>query len=235
MKIKDFLIAETKGFNKFEKIFFPLILLLTIAISILINDNKIALYSAIAGISYTILAGKGKISCYFIGITGTFCYCYIAFNNGFYGNFLLYSLYFFPMQIIGIFKWAKHLKKDTKEIIKTRLSNKQRIIYFLILCTITIALGFILSLLGGKSPYIDSTATIFSIFGQYLTVKRCIEQWYMWFIVNILTLTIWIIAYLNGSNCFATIIMWATYTFLAIYFLQKWKKEIQATSNLENI
>ena len=80
MKIKEFLIREFSGFNLFEKIFFPLELVLIFVISFIINDSKIALVSALAGISYTILAGKGKILCYFIGICGTFCYCYISYN-----------------------------------------------------------------------------------------------------------------------------------------------------------
>ncbi len=226
MKIKDFLIKETKGFNLFEKIFFPLEILLIVIISIILNDSKVALISAIAGISYTILAGKGKISCYFIGLIGTFCYCYISFKNGFYGNLALYGLYFFPMQIIGIIKWAKHLKKDTGEIYKTCLSKKEKLLYSILLFTSTIMLWLILSLIGGKNPFVDSLTTVFSIFGQILTVKRCVEQWYIWLIVNIFTLFMWIIAYINGSNCLATIIMWATYVFLALYFLNKWKKEI---------
>ena len=36
---------------------------------------------------------------------------------------LLYGLYFFPMQVIGIFKWKKHLKKNSYEIIKTKLPS----------------------------------------------------------------------------------------------------------------
>lgn len=231
MKIKNFLLREIKGFNLFEKIFFPLEIILIIAISFILNDSKIALISAICGISYTILAGKGKISCYFIGITGTFCYCYIAYKNGFWGNLALYGLYFFPMQIIGIFKWIKKLKKDTGEIIKTKLSKKERLLYLIFMSLTSILFGYFLSINGGKSPYIDSITTIFSIAAQILTVKRCIEQWYLWFIVNLLTLLMWIIAYTNGSNCLATIIMWATYLFLSIYFLECWKKEINANKD----
>ena len=37
----------------------------------------------------------------------------------------------------------------------------------------------------------------------------------------------WVEAYLNGSNCFATILMWATYVVLAVYFLFTWKKDLQ--------
>ena len=130
------------------------------------------------------------------------------------------------MQLIGIYKWAKHLKKETGEIIKTCLSKKERVVYFLSLSFLSIIFGYILKITGGKTPFIDSITTVFSIFGQILTVKRCVEQWYIWLIVNILTLSMWIIAYFNGSNCFATILMWLTYVFLAIYFLYKWKKEV---------
>ncbi len=233
MKLKNFLAQETKGFNLFEKIFFPLEIILIVVISTILNDNKIALISAIAGISYTILAGKGKISCYIIGLCGTFCYCYIAFKNGFYGNLVLYGLYFFPMQVIGLIKWKKHIKKETGSIKKTCLNIKEKIFYLSAALILSIILSYILFLTNDKNPIIDSIVTILSIVAQILTVKRCIEQWYLWLVVNILTFVMWIIAYVNGSNCFATIIMWGTYIFLAIYFLRSWKKEL--TSNEENI
>ena len=85
----------------------------------------------------------------------------------------------------------------------------------------------ILELSGDKTPYIDGITTIFSVIGLLLTVKRCIEQWYIWIVVNGLSMIMWIEAYKNGSNCFATILMWATYLVLAFYFLHTWKKEIE--------
>ena len=226
MKIKNVLKLEFEGFSLFEKIFFPLILLSTIIISILINDNKIALISALAGLSYTFLAGKGRVSCYFIGLIGTFCYCYISFKNGFYGNLALYGLYYLPMNVVGMIQWSKNFKKQTREIIKTKLKREELLLYLCLMIISTFILYFILLSNNDKNPIIDSITTIFSIFGQILTVKRCIEQWYIWIIVDILSLIMWIGAYLNNSNCFATIIMWLIYSFLGFYFLYKWKKEI---------
>ncbi len=227
MNLLELIKSEFKNWGKYEKIIFPLILILTIIVSVFIGDNKIALVSAICGMSYTILAGKGKISCYFIGMIGTFCYSYISFKNGFYGNLALYMLYYLPMEIIGILKWRKHLKKEVREIIKTRLHNKERVIYMSIAIVSSIALSFVLKIFGGSTPFLDGTITVLSVIGQLLTVKRCIEQWHIWFIVNLLSLAMWIFAYMNGSNCFATIIMWAVYLVLSVYFLRVWKKEIQ--------
>ena len=227
MNIMEFTKKELSGWGKIERIIFPLEILLIILISIYMKDNKVALVSAVCGISYTILAGKGKISCYLFGLAGTFCYSFISFKNALYGNLALYALYYFPMQVAGIFNWKKHLKADTQEIEKTKLSQKERIIYSLIAVLGSVILSFVLWKLNDQNPIIDAITSVFSIIGLILTVKRCIEQWYIWFVVNGLSMVMWIQAYLNGSNCFATILMWATYFVLSIYFLHAWNKEMR--------
>ena len=227
MNLKEFIQSELKGWGKAERIIFPLEIALIIILSFLINDSKIALVSAICGISYTIFAGKGKISCYAFGLCGTLCYSYLSFVNNLFGNLALYMLYYLPMQIVGIFRWKKHLKKDSGEIIKTKLSVKERLIYLILTIIISLAVSFILKYTGDASPFIDGTTTVFSILGMLLTVKRCIEQWYVWILVNGLSALMWIEAYIQDSNCLATVIMWLTYFILAFYFLAGWRKEIK--------
>lgn len=227
MNLKEFIQSELKGWGKAERIVFPLEILLIIVLSFLINDSKIALVSAICGILYTIFAGKGKISCYAFGLCGTLCYSYLSFVNNLFGNLALYMLYYLPMQIVGIFRWKKHLKKDSGEIIKTKLSVKERLIYLILTIIISLAVSFILKYTGDASPFIDGTTTVFSILGMLLTVKRCIEQWYVWILVNGLSALMWIEAYIQDSNCLATVIMWLTYFILAFYFLAGWRKEIK--------
>lgn len=229
MDIVEFVKGELSGWGKYERVLFPLEILLIILISFLIGDSKVALVSAVCGISYTILAGKGKISCYIFGLTGTMCYAYLAFQNALYGNLILYMFYYFPMQILGIFKWKKHLKRDTQEIVKTKLKPYERIIYTILAILFSIILSFVLKKTGDATPFIDAVTTVFSVLGLILTVKRCIEQWYVWFVVNVLSVFMWIEAYMNGSNCFATILMWATYVVLSVYFLFTWKKDLQSS------
>ena len=93
----------------------------------------------------------------------------------------------------------------------------------------SIILSFVLKKTGDATPFIDAVTTVFSVLGLILTVKRCIEQWYVWFVVNVLSVFMWIEAYMNGSNCFATILMWATYVVLSVYFLFTWKKDLQSS------
>ncbi len=212
--------------KKFENIFFVFLIVFIAVLSFYTNDNKFALAAAVCGISYSILAGKGKVLCYYLGVTGSACYSYLSYKNGFLGNLALYALYLIPMQILGIFKWSKHLKEGKAEIIKTSLSKKEFLLFLLSAPFLILITGAALSYFGGNNPFMDSILVICTIFGQILTLKRCIEQWYFWFAADLSGVIMWIIAYIKGSNCLATIIMWAVYVFLAIYFLEDWKKEL---------
>lgn len=227
MNVVDFIRKEFCGWGKYERIIFLAEIIIIILLSLYMKDSKIALVSAICGISYTILAGKGKISCYLFGLCGTLCYAFLSYKNNLFGNLGLYLLYYFPMQIFGIFKWKQHLKKDCQEIVKTKLSPKERAIYYSVSFILSIILYLILKYFHDQSPMIDAVTSVFSVVGLLLTVKRCIEQWHVWFVVNGLSTIMWINAYLHGSNCFATVIMWATYFVLSIYFLHSWRKEIK--------
>lgn len=227
MNVVEFIRKEFCGWGKYERIIFPAEIIVIILLSLYMKDSKIALISAICGISYTILAGKGKISCYLFGLCGTLCYAYLSYKNNLFGNLCLYLLYYFPMQMFGIFKWKQHLKKDCQEIVKTKLSTKERFVYYSLSLILSVVLYFILKYFHDQSPMIDAVTSVFSIVGLLLTVKRCIEQWHVWFVVNGLSTIMWINAYLHGSNCFATVIMWATYFVLSIYFLHCWRKEIK--------
>ena len=220
MSVLKFIRRELKGWGKVERVVFPLGILAIIILSFIMNDSKVALISAVCGVSYSIFAGKGKISCYFFGLCGTLCYSYISLKNHLFGNLCLYMLFYLPMQVTGIFKWKQHLKKDSQEIEKTELSKRDGVVYLVL----SVLLTFVAYLILYKIH--DSITTVFSVIGMILTVKRCIEQWYVWFVVNGLSVVMWIKAYALGSNCFATILMWAIYFVLSIYFLYTWKKEL---------
>lgn len=226
MNIKKFIKAELTGWKK-QEILALLIVFSTIIINaIIFKDSIVAIISAFCGILYSTIAGKGKISCYFFGLMGTGCYSYLAFDNALYGNLLLYMGYYFPMQILGIFSWKKNLKKKTLEIKKTNLRKKEAIVLYtitILLCVIAIIL---LMKFNDSNPIIDGITTILSIAGMYLTVKRCIEQWIIWMIVNALSSIMWLNLILNGTKAYATLIMWLVYFILAIYFFNQWKKEI---------
>lgn len=225
MKITEITKKELQGWKLYESVGLFAVIFFILTNAYLLKDSPVAVCSAICGILYTIIAGKGKISCYFFGLAGSGCYIWLSFKNALWGNMLLYLCYYIPMQVLGIFKWKKHLEEKSKEIIKTKLDAVERIKLVLVGisgCALTI---FLLYFTGDKSPIIDGITTFLSIIGMYLTVRRCIEQWVIWMIVNGLSFIMWANLVVNGTKAYSTVVMWGVYFILAVYFYFVWKKE----------
>ena len=231
MKLTEFVKKELSGWKKLEIIGLTIVILIILINSILLRDNIIAVMSAFCGIMYTIIAGKGKVSCYLFGICGSFCYSYLSFKNALYGNLVLYMCYYVPSQIWGFFTWQKNLNNKTQEIIKTRLNKKQRILLAVIALAGSICTALILKHLNDSNPIIDGITTFLSILGMYLTVKRAIEQWIVWMVVNGLSLLMWINVVIHGIKVYSTLIMWAVYLILAFYFWFEWKNAPELKTN----
>ena len=218
---------KLQNLKKSELFFLVGIWLFIIAQGFFTKDSPIAMISALCGITYTFIAGKGNPICYLFGITGSSFYCILSFNNALWGNLLLYALYYIPMQILGYFQWNKNLQKNSSEIIKIRLPRIELLVLILIILTLTVLTYLILTSYKDAHPFLDSITTVLSIGGMYLTVRRAIEQWQCWMIVNSLSLLMWISVAMNGVKVYSTLIMWCIYLLFAFYFYFAWKKDLK--------
>ena len=234
MNFKEFIKYELNGWKKHEIIGLSLVFAVIFINAVFFKDSIAAVISAIFGILYTTLAGKGKISCYFFGLIGTSFYSYLSLKNVLYGNLFLYAGYYLPMQILGIFEWKKHLKSSTKEIVKTSLSAKQTVILFCTTFIVCVAVIFVLAYFKDSSPVFDGITTVLSVVGMYLTVRRCIEQWVVWMIVNGLSSLMWLNLIIHGAKAYSTLVMWLVYFVLAVYFFFVWKKEMNDNKIIQN-
>lgn len=218
---------ELQGWKIYEVIGLFAVLTFIFINAIFTKDNPIAVCSAFCGILYTTIAGKGKISCYLFGLMGSWCYIWLSFKNALWGNMLLYLCYYIPMQVLGIFKWRKHLESKSREIIKTQLAMPERLELIVIGTFGCIVTSFILAYFNDKSPVIDGITTFLSVLGMYLTVRRCIEQWVIWMVVNGLSFIMWANLVIHGTRAYSTVIMWGAYFILAIYFYFTWQKDLR--------
>ena len=76
--------------------------------------------------------------------------------------------------------------------------------------------------MGGRQPLIDSITTVLSVVAQVLCVKRYMEQWVLWIIINALTTALWLTAFVGGSGSIAMVLMWTVYLLNAIFMFFKW-------------
>ena len=222
--LKRFIYGELSGWKKHEAIWLACCLAITCTVSLLLKDSVLSIAAALTGTAYTVISGKGKISCYLFGAVNTILYGIVSMQNRLWGEVVLNWFWYLPMMFVGIAFWKRRLDSE-HTIIKTRLSDKGRVICFL-LCFTGIYIGsMILRYFNDPQPFIDSLTTVLSVAAMVLTVKRCAEQWMMWIIVNAASILMWFRAWLAGSGSIAVLLMWTVFLINGIIFYIKWQQE----------
>ena len=180
--------------------------------------------AAATGMMYTILAGKGKPSCFLFGLINTPLYAWIAFNAGYYGDLSL-NIYYFIMMFPGLAAWLHHRSSIPESgIVRTRLSNKGRLRLFAACAVGILALWGILHLINGNRPFCDAVTNILSIAAMLLTVRRAIEEWVLWIIVNSVEVFMWWKAWCAGEGSISVLLMWLLFLANGIYLLSLWMR-----------
>ena len=209
----------------FEKALLIVSTIITISMSIVWKDSFIGIISAVAGIISVILCAKGKSSNYLFGLLYTVTFIYIAYQNKFYGQVMVNTLYYVPMNILGYIMWNKSKDNSDDDIETVSMSQKGIIITAIVAVVSTLLYSLILNKLSGNLTIMDSAVTILSIIALYLQTKRYTETWIMWFLYNVASCSLWVIAVVSGTSTSITmLIMNVTYLVNSIYGFYNWKK-----------
>lgn len=225
--IKEVIKRELINWKKWEVIWLLVATAVILSVSVYWKDSIVATFAALTGIWCVILTGKGKLSSFWFGSINTVLYAIIAWEAKYWGEVMLNLIYYVPMNFVGLYMWSKNMNKETEEVVKKRLSLKKSIMSYGLVIVGTLGYGLFLKVLNGTLPFVDSMSTVFSVFAQFLCVKRYMEQWVLWVIVDVVTVIMWIYAFINGTGDMATVLMWSIYLINAIFMLIKWKKDTE--------
>lgn len=175
--------------------------------------------AAVCGIMNVVLCAKGKKAQYYWGLVNIASYIAISAMSRLYGEVMLNTFYYIPLQFIGLYMWRKNYS-NTSDTVKVRKMKLIPAIILIISTFIGICLyKYVLSVIGGNSVWLDSTSTVISIVANALMVLRYREQYLLWLVVNVVTTVMWA---LKGDPIMTT--MWAVYAFNAVYGYYLWNK-----------
>lgn len=182
----------------------------------------ISFVSMLTGVLYTLLAGKGKVSCYFFGIINSVLYGYLSYRSNLYGDMFLNWLWYLPMQFFGIACWLGKRNPATGNIRKRKLTPFFRLLLTAGAIVVWGALAVVLKISGDHHPYLDSATNVLSTIAMLLGVFRCFEQWICWFLVNLISVYIWFSLWKNGNGDAETLLMWCAFLICGIVFAVDW-------------
>ena len=211
-----------KDWNLFEKSWLIIFTLINVAVLIYSKEGILGFTASVTGMLSVILVAKGKISNYYFGIINVVIYGFISYNSKYYGEAMLNILYFLPMQIIGFMMWRRNNVNidESKEVKAERMTAKEIILWSVLSGIAVVVYGIILKKLNNTLPMADSFTTVLSVTAMILMVKRYIEQWIVWIMIDIVAIYMWLFI----KSDYNITIMWIAYLVNAVYGLYNWAK-----------
>lgn len=173
------------NWKKFEISYISILILLQLIVYTIVPDSVIGMISGVAGVLCLVYGMKGRKISFIFGTIQCIAMTYIAWISHAYGSFAMDIIYIIS-QPIGWFMWGKNEATHSFE------ANTRRKIFLAAFIAWIIG-WFVLSMLGGQLPYLDSINFIISLIAQLLYILKYKENWSLWIIVNIANATYWTI------------------------------------------
>jgi len=194
-----------------------------------LQNNYIEVFGAVAGLIYLYLEIKQNIWLWPLGIITSAFYTYVFFVSKFYADMGL-QVYYLVISFYGWWHWLYGNKKSQKaELPITRTSTKQWIYISLITIALFGLMVFILKrYTDSPVPYGDSFVTALSITGTWMLAQKLIEHWWVWVVVNLVSLGLFI-----WKDLYPTSILFFFYFTLAVYGFYQWRKEMVKIEELK--
>ncbi len=222
-----FVKEELSGWKRWEVAWLVSACVIIAALSVYWHDSLMGIISATTGTACVVCTGKGKLSAYLFGTVNVILYAIISFKARYYGEVMLNALYYLPMEFYGFYVWNRHMNAETHEVEKRRMPAGGRVKLVLATLSGTMLYGFVLRAMGGALPFVDALSTVASVVAMVISVKMYMEQWIIWIIVDVVTVIMWAIAFANGNESMATLLMWIVYLGNAVIMYFKWAKEAE--------
>ena len=217
------IISDWTVFDVSWSVFF---ILLTLIVGFQSHNTIIEILSGIAGMLNVFLCAKGKVYNFYFGIFFNATYAFIALSQHYYASFILYLVYFLPMQFIGLYLWGRNRRKreDSNESIEMkRMSLKMKFIWALVCVLGVVSVAYILKKMGDPMPTSDSATNILTVIGIVMMVKRYAEQWHLWNISNVFGILLWLPFFSHQGNLpVSQLIMSIAFLVTSIYGTLYW-------------
>lgn len=169
--------------------------------------------AGVTGLICVVLVAKGNILNYLFGVINVSLYAWISYKASLYGDAGLNAFYYLPMQFIGWYSWVGKRKHEESVTVKAKRMDSKERLFLSLFSFISVALiAWILDIFEDPQPIKDASTTVLSVIAMFLMVRRYMEQWLLWVVVNIISVVIWVIAFTRGeSHSALMVIMWLFY------------------------
>ncbi len=188
--------------------------------------NLLEIFANISNLISVFLANRNSLHTWWTGIIGTILFGVLFFQVKLYADVIL-QIFFIITNLYGWWAWL-YGGEQRRDLPISRINIKQLLLFAAAAVIITVGHGYLLHTLTDASfPFVDSIVLVFSIIAQFLLMKRKLESWYFWILVDVVAVPLYAAKglYLTSAIYFLFLInaVWGLINWLKI-----WRSELPA-------
>lgn len=177
------------------------------------------------GLINVILIARNNTWNWLFGIIAVTCYIFVFLHAKLYADMSLQIIYLL-LSFYGLYEWrfgaAQHsplpITRATRRILLSAIAAS--ILLF-------VWISFVLQhYTDSTTVFLDAVTTALSLVAQYMMCRKWLEHWFIWFLVN----SISVIMYFE-KNLYLTASLYAIFLFFCFYGFAVWKRELHTVSN----
>lgn len=174
-----------------------------------------------ANLIAVLLAARNSVHTWSVGIVGCLLFGWLFFTVQLYADVTLQG-FFIVTSAMGWWAWQRGNAGAALPISRTPLPT----LFAYLGLAIVVAAGYGLLLhhfTDAYAPLIDSLVLTFSVLAQFLLMRRRLETWYGWLLVNTLAVPLF-----ASRELYLTAGLYCLFWCNAWYGLYRWRREAQA-------
>ncbi|MGE0078687.1 MAG: nicotinamide riboside transporter PnuC [Bacteroidales bacterium] len=190
-------------------------------------NNYIELIGTIAGLIYLYLEIKQNFWLWPLGFITSAFYVYIFYVSKFYADMGL-QVYYLIVSVYGLYHWLYGGKREKMDSLPVTCITKKLVLW---LSLVTVVLFFAIEYIleqytDSPIPIGDAFTTALSITATWMLARKIIEHWWLWVIINSVSLGLYIY-----KGLYPTSVLFVFYTTMSVVGYYQWRKVMSTNNN----
>ena len=188
--------------------------------------QALEILGTIVGLAYLWLEYRASIYLWIASIIMPAIYLFVYYNAGLYADFGI-NIYYLVIAIYGWAAWkygfrlfGNNDKLKSEELPISHTPKKMWLKIATIYAILQLVIAWILIRFTDSSvPWADAFTTALSIIAMWMLARKYIEQWWVWFVVDITSAALYIY-----KDLYFTAALYALYALIVFFGYRKWKQ-----------
>jgi len=186
--------------------------------------QTLEIIGTIVGLVYLWLEYKASIWLWIASIIMPAIYIFVYYEAGLYAD-LGINIYYLGAAVYGWFAW-KYRKgaQEHEDLPITRMPKHSWVKALAVFVVAQFVIAWLLiNYTDSNVPWFDAFTTALSIVGMWMLARKYLEQWWVWFVVDVASVGLYVykVLYLTAG-------LYALYALIAVFGWWNWKKMMKS-------